>query len=226
MSLDFWEDRVRWAAVKFVYSRRIPRSSRVQRFDAGQPSHRTRRCILLNNLRIIMIMPVMAMLRGNSSDYTVVAMITDALAFNRFTIISVAAVANGAARTKVYNYREATLWRLLLGVPLCQRAVIIASGKKRSTRKKISRARFSDSSFFRFSEGSYGEIVRCEKSCGWDRVSAKFFFFFWSNRRKRVTDSVGKRVSCKHAMQFFWRFVSCAFGLVLTFGTELIETRT
>lgn len=64
-----------------------------------------------------MIMPVMAILRGNSSDYTVVAMITDDLAFNRFTVISVAAVASGAVRTKVYNYGEATLWRSLLGVP-------------------------------------------------------------------------------------------------------------
>lgn len=97
--------------------RKIPRSSRVQRFDARQPSHRTVRCILLNNLRIIMIMPVMAILRGNSSDYTVVAMITDDLAFNRFTVISVAAVASGAVRTKVYNYGEATLRRSLLGVP-------------------------------------------------------------------------------------------------------------
>lgn len=59
----------------------------------------------------------MAILRGNSSDYTVVAMITDDLAFNRFTVISVAAVASGAVRTKVYNYGEATLWRSLLGVP-------------------------------------------------------------------------------------------------------------
>lgn len=48
-----------------------------------------------------MIMPIMAILRGNSSDYSVVAMITDALAFNRFTIISVAAVASGAVRMKV-----------------------------------------------------------------------------------------------------------------------------
>lgn len=118
----------------------IPRSSRVRRFDAGQPSHRTRRCILLNNLRIIMIMPVMAMLRGNSSDYTVVAMITDALAFNRFTIISVAAVASGAARTKVYNYREATLWRLLLGVPLCKGLSLLQVVRNVSTRKENSRS--------------------------------------------------------------------------------------
>lgn len=39
--------------------------------------------------------------------HLVVAMITDALPFNRFTIISVASC--GGVRTKVYNYRERQL---------------------------------------------------------------------------------------------------------------------
>ena len=127
-----------------------------------------------------MIMPVMAMLRGNSSDYTVVAMITDALAFNRFTIISVAAVASGAARTKVYNYREATLWRLLLGVPLCK-GLSLLQVVRNVPRGKETRARVPDLSSFRIhgfrrdrTERSYAE----KKAVDGIALVRSFFFFF------------------------------------------------
>lgn len=70
-------------------------------------------------------------------------MITDALAFNRFSIISGGAVASGAVRTKVYNYERQLSWRSLLGVPFRKGLLLLRLGKTCTEEKR----RLDDLSF-------------------------------------------------------------------------------
>lgn len=61
-------------------------------------------------------MRLMAIVRGDGSDYGVVAMITDTLAFNRFTVISVAAAASARCCThESVQLREATFAAVAAG---------------------------------------------------------------------------------------------------------------